>query len=69
MVSTAETALKAALLKRNNIIDQMLSLKDYRPGAKLRFALTRYLVYGATWEGLPARLRRAQEKVLELIQE
>ena len=59
--------LKEALAHRDAVLDTMLGLKEYAPMSRKRTALNTFLLTGHQEQGQPLRLRKAQERVLELI--
>ena len=59
--------LQAALARRDAIIDKMLTLSEYAPMALKRVALNAFMLTGHQQVAQPIELRRAQEKVLELL--
>ena len=61
--------LEAACVKRDALVDRLLSMKDYRAGTTGRDGLLRYLIgHGhGNPNGIPTKLRDAQEEVLELM--
>lgn len=61
------SALTATLARRDGILDTLLALREYSPMSLRRAALNTYLMAGHQEKALPIQLRRAQEKVLELL--
>lgn len=61
--------LQTALAHRDAILDKMLALREYAPMTLKRAALNTFMLNGHQEKATPVGLRRAQAKVLELLEE
>lgn len=64
----SNTELDEALDHRNSIIDTMLKLQEYAPVSLKRTALGVFMNDGHQEVAMPMNLRRAQARVLSLIE-
>ena len=64
-----EPTFETACVKRDALVDRILSTKDYRQGSPEWYALAKYLIgHGhGNPNGIPNQLREAQAEVLELM--